>query len=131
MGQVFFRPLIDIGIVLSADHNTARLLKRILPEAKEMGSGGDGTLYTRRKEDMFQFAVMRTDSLDISLGVKINEAINLPEVAMSVDDGHANDKNVASYSTIGSETINVVDANNCEKFAFSGAKGFDESTGCR
>ena len=59
------------------------------------------------------------------------EAINLREVAMSGGDGHANDKNVASYSAIGSETINFVDAYDREKFSFSGAKGSDESTGCR
>ena len=74
---------------------------------------------------------MRTDSLGIAWGVKTDEAINLLGVAMSGDDGHANDKNVASYSAIGSETINVGDDYDREKFSFSGAKGFDESAGCR
>ena len=41
MEQASFRPLIDIGIALSADQNTARLLTRILLEAKEVGGGGD------------------------------------------------------------------------------------------
>ena len=40
-----FHRLIDIGIALSAEHNTGRLTERILLEAKEFCNADGGTLY--------------------------------------------------------------------------------------
>ena len=131
MEQASFRRLIDIGIALSAERDTDRLLERILLEAKDMGNADGGTLYIRTKEDTLQFAIMRTDSLGIARGGTTGEAITLPEVAMFGEQGAPNEKNVASYSAITGETINIEDAYDSDKFDFSGAKGFDESTGYR
>ena len=131
MEQASFRRLIDIGIDLSVERDTARLLERILLEAKDMGNADGGTLYIRTKEDTLQFAIMRTDSLGIARGGTTGEAITLPEVAMFSADGAPNEKNVASYSAITGETINIEDAYDSDEFDFSGAKGFDENTGYR
>ena len=92
MEQASFRRLIDIGIALSAERDTARLLERILLEAKDMVNADGGTLYIRTKEDTLQFAIMRTDSLGMAGGGTTGEAINLPEVAMYGADGIPNEK---------------------------------------
>ncbi|MBJ38562.1 MAG: diguanylate cyclase [Gammaproteobacteria bacterium] len=131
MEQASFHRLIDIGIALSVERDTARLLERILLEAKDMGNADGGTLYIRTKEGTLQFAIMRTDSLGISRGGTTGEAITLPEVAMFSADGAPNEKNVASYSAITGETINIEDAYDSDEFDFSGAKDFDENTGYR
>ena len=123
--------MIDIGIALSVERDKARLLERILLEAKDMGNADGGALYIRTKEDTLQFAIMRTDSLGIARGGTTGEAITLPEVAMCSADGAPNEKNVASYSAITGETINIEDAYDSDELDFSGAKDFDENTGYR
>ena len=50
---------------------------------------------------------------------------------MFSSDGAPNEKNVASYSAITGETINIEDAYDSDEFDFSGAKDFDENTGYR
>lgn len=131
MEQASFRRLIDIGIALSAERDSATLLERILLEAKDMGNADGGTLYILTKDDALQFAIMRTDSLGIARGGTTGQAIDLPEVEMYALGGAPNHKNVASYSAITGETINIADAYDSDQFDFSGAKLFDRSTGYR
>ena len=58
--QVSFKRLIDIGIALSAEKNSDRLMERILFEAKDMGKADGGTLYIRTDDDQLKFAILKT-----------------------------------------------------------------------
>ena len=57
--------LLRVGVALSAETDTNRLLETILLEAKELTRADGGTLYVRQDEDSLHFAIMRTDSLGI------------------------------------------------------------------
>ena len=60
--------LLRVGVALSAETDTNRLLETILLEAKELTRADGGTLYLRQDEDSIHFAIMRTDSLGIAIG---------------------------------------------------------------
>ena len=66
--QASFERLIAIGLALSAEKDTNRLMERILLEAKDMGNADGGTLYIRTKDDVLLFEIVRTDSLGIAQG---------------------------------------------------------------
>ncbi|MEM7365667.1 MAG: HD domain-containing phosphohydrolase [Pseudomonadota bacterium] len=127
--QASFRRLIDIGIALSAERDSDRLMERILLEAKDMGQADGGTLYIRNRDDQLEFKIVRTDSLGFAQGGTTGNEISLPPVNMYSDDGSPNNQNIVTYAANTGETINIADAYDSDQFDFSGTKRFDESTG--
>ena len=129
--QASFKRLIDIGIALSAEKDTNRLMERILLEAKDMGNADGGTLYIRTKNDELKFEIVRTDSLDIAQGGTTGIEVTLPPVAMYDENNQPNNQNNVTYSALTGKTINIADAYDSDEFDFSGTKKFDEGTGYR
>ena len=121
--------LIELGIALSAEHDHARLLERILVGAKEMANADGGTLYLTEGEGL-AFAIMRNDSLDIAKGGTTGEEITFPPLPL-YRDGAPNHNNVATHVALSGETVNVPDAYEAEGFDFSGTRKFDQGTGYR
>lgn len=131
-GEVNFHRLIEIGIALSAERDNARLMERILLEAKDICYADGGTLYLRTDENRLKFAIMRTDSLGIALGGTTGKEITFPPLPMcDPETGHENHKNVATHVALSGETTNIPDAYDSDDFDFSGTKKFDEGTGYR
>ncbi|MBV1878375.1 MAG: GAF domain-containing protein [Pseudomonadales bacterium] len=129
--QLSFARLIDIGLALSAETDSDRLMERILLEAKDIGNADGGTLYIRSNEDQLVFTIMRTDSLGIAQGGTTGKSILLPAVEMFGINGEPNLNNIVSYAANTGETIHVDDAYETDKFDFFGAKKFDEGMGYR
>ena len=127
-----FAKLIQIGIALSAERNHARLMERILIEAKDMCNADGGTLYLRTDIDSLKFEIMRTDSLDIALGGTTGKEITFPPIPMyNEKTGNPNHRNVATYVALTGESVNIPDAYEAEEFDFTGTRKFDEGTGFR
>jgi len=129
--QTQFKRLIDIGIALSAENDTNKLMERILLEAKELSHADGGTLYIRTKEDALKFEIIRNDSLGLAQGGTSGEEINIPPQPMYNADGSPNEKQMVSHAALWGETLNVVDAYDSVEFDFSGTKKFDQVTGYR
>ncbi|MFT5208555.1 MAG: HD-GYP domain-containing protein (c-di-GMP phosphodiesterase class II) [Flavobacterium sp.] len=129
--QVSFKRLIEIGIALSSEKDSDRLMETILLEAKDMGNADGGTLYIRTDDDKLEFVILKTDSLGISQGGTTGIDITLPPVPMYDENGRPNLNAIVSYAAISGETINVDDAYIVDDFDFSGPKKFDEATGYR
>jgi HD-GYP domain-containing protein (c-di-GMP phosphodiesterase class II) len=125
-----FKRLIDIGIALSAEKDTDKLMETILLEAKSIGKADGGTLYIRNGNEL-KFEIVRTDSLGIAQGGTTGEAVTIPPVKMVSDDGDPNEKNVVSYCAITGRSVNIENAYSSDEFDFSGTKKFDEMTGFR
>ena len=66
--EAMMEKLIEIGIALSADHNSDRLMESILREAKDLTNADGGTLYRRTDDDQLRFEIIRNDSLEIAKG---------------------------------------------------------------
>ena len=98
-----FQRLIEVGIALSAERDTNRLMERILLEAKDICNADGGTLYVRNEENALKFEIMHTDSLDIALGGTTGKEITLPPLRMyDPETGDVNRKNVATWTAISS-----------------------------
>ena len=114
--QASFRRLIDIGIALSAERDSDRLMERILLEAKDMGQADGGTLYIRNRDDQLEFKIVRTDSLGLAQGGTTGNEISLPPVNMFSEDGSPNNQNIVTYAANTGETINIADACDSDQY---------------
>ena len=124
--------LIDVGIALSAEHNTNRLIERMLLEAKDIYNADAGTLYLRTEDNTLKFEIMHTSSLDIMLGGASGKEISFPPIHMyDPKTGEKNKKNVATWAAISGELVNIADAYEDKEFDFSGTKRFDKKIGYR
>jgi HD-GYP domain-containing protein (c-di-GMP phosphodiesterase class II) len=119
-----------IGIALSSEKDTARLLENILIGAKELTNSDAGTIYTQTEEQTLQFEIIRTDSLNIAMGGTTGVDINFPPLPL-YKDGKPNTKMIAAYVALEGESSNIPDAYEAQGFDFSGTKAFDKNTGYR
>jgi len=120
----------NIGIALSSEHNSQRILELILQGAKQLTNADGGTLYTLNDNDELVFEIVSTDSLHIYMGGTSNHAIEFPHLSLHVD-GHENLSMVVTSAVINDKTINISDAYHAKGYDFSGTRKFDESTGYR
>lgn len=131
-GEHMTARLIELGIALSSERNTDRLLEMILIEAIGIYHADGGTLYLTTDDDTgLAFKIMRNDTLNVILGGTTGNDIPFPPVQLFKEDGTANRNNVASAVWHDKRTVNIVDAYDDEAFDFSGTKAFDEKMGYR
>ena len=124
--------LLRVGVALSAETDTNRLLETILLEAKELTRADGGTLYLRQDEDSLHFAIMRTDSLGIAIGGTTGRPTTLPPIPLrDPDTGAPNHRHIASYAALRRQSINIPNAYDTTRFDFSGTKAFDARNGYR
>ncbi|WP_271252329.1 GAF and HD-GYP domain-containing protein [Pseudanabaena sp. Chao 1811] len=122
----------EIGIALSAEKNTPKLLEMILRGAKTILNADAGTLYLATEDKRFlQFEIMMNDSLGTILVSKPDEPIPFPPLPLYDDKGKANETMVAARAAVYKQTINIPDAYTSETFDFSGTRAFDTRTGYR
>jgi HD-GYP domain-containing protein (c-di-GMP phosphodiesterase class II) len=124
--------LLRVGVALSAETDTNRLLETILLEAKELTRADGGTLYIRQDEDSLHFAIMRTDSLGIAIGGTTGRPTTLPPIPLrDPETGTPNHRHIASYAALRKQSINIPNAYDTTRFDFSGTKSFDARNGYR
>jgi len=121
--------LINIGISLSAEKNTERLLEHILVSAQDLTHADGGTLYLLQENDTLTFEMMRTRSLNITLGGSTHEPVQLSPISLFDDQGKPNNKTIAAFAALTGEVINIENAYNEQGFNFQGTKDYDKKTG--
>lgn len=121
-----------VGISLSREKDTSRLLEAILVAAKKITNADGGTLYRVDTESrLVHFEILRTDSLNIAMGGTTGVEVPFYPVRLYADDGAPNNSMVVAYSVLQDETVNIADAYAAEGFDFTGTKNFDRKTGYR
>ncbi len=121
----------SIGIALSSELDTQRLLEIILQGAQELTHADGGTLYTVTDDAKLKFEIMRNQSLNVDMGGTTGKPIPFPLLPIYLEDGKPNTKMVAAYSVVNTQTVNIQDAYLTEGFDFSGTRKFDEAMGYR
>jgi len=122
--------LLEIGVALSAEQDTDRLLERILGGARALTGADAGTVY-RARDGHLHFDTVQNDSLGLQLGGTSGEPIDFPPLPLRADDGTPNNRNVAAYAAVHGETVRIDDAYDAQGFDFSGARAMDARTGYR
>ncbi len=123
-----------IGIVLSKERDTTRLLETILFAAKGLTHADGGTLYLMQEEAgerTLKFEIVRTDSLGIAMGGTTGVPVPFHPINLIGKDGQPNNSMVVAYAALHDSTVNIADAYVAEGFDFSGTKNFDMKTGYR
>ncbi len=118
--------LTEIGISLSTEKDSLRLLESILVGAKELTNADAGSLYTAYDDDagnrMIRLDVLQTDSLGIHQGGTSEQEISIQPIPLVNEDGTENLSNVVSYCINCSKTVNIEDAYNHKGFDFEGMR---------
>ncbi len=119
----------EIGVALSAEHDTPKLLELIMMGAKSLTRADGGSLYFLH-DGSLSFEIISNDSLDIQMGGTSGNEITFPPIPLVVD-GMENHANVVTHCVLSGKTINIADAYNEDGFDFSGTREFDSKTGYR
>jgi HD-GYP domain-containing protein (c-di-GMP phosphodiesterase class II) len=121
-----------VGVALGAERDRDTLIEMILVEAKKLCNADGGTLYLRTEDDQLRFAILRSDSLGMSLGGSTKVPIELPNLPLfERATGQPNTKNVATYCALQRRVINIPDAYHASGFDFSGTIAFDRRNNYR
>ncbi|CDK97385.1 conserved protein of unknown function [Magnetospirillum gryphiswaldense MSR-1 v2] len=131
IAQVKLERLVGLGIAMSSERDSNKLMEMILMGAKDLTNADGGTLYMRTEEDTLRFQILRNDTLGVAVGGASGELPNIPAVAMKDAEGKPNHRNVVSHCVNSEVTVNIVDAYDASQFDFSGTKIFDERNGYR
>lgn len=124
--------LVEIGIALSAEKDTGRLLELILLGAKSITHADGGTLYSVDEESRtVRMEIVRTDSLDYAMGGSTGNAIPFEPIPLYDENEKPNNHMVVTYAVLNDRTVNIPDAYDAEGFDFSGTRKFDHNTGYR
>jgi HD-GYP domain-containing protein (c-di-GMP phosphodiesterase class II) len=122
----------EVGIALSVEKNTPKLLEMILQAAKSMLNADAGTLYLATEDKRYLlFEIIMNDSLGIMMGAQLGEPIPFDPLPLYGDEGKPNKTMVAAYAALYKQTINIPDAYIAEGFDFAGTRAFDIKTGYR
>ena len=121
----------DIGIALSSEPDSKRLLETILLGAKELTNADGGTLYTVTDDDTLKFEIMHTLSLGISIGGTTGKPVPFPPLPLYLKNKKPNINMVAATCVLIDQTINIADAYTAEDFDFSGTRAFDDKMAYR
>jgi phosphoserine phosphatase RsbU/P len=118
--------ILPIGIALSAEKNFDRLLESILLQAKSVCHADGGTLYLH-EDNGLRFAIMRNDSLNITMGGATGEAMPDLKVPLYEETSREpNYHNIASYVALRGHSVNIPDISQANEFDFSGTRAFDQ-----
>ena len=121
----------EIGIALSAEKNTPKLLEMILKGAKTILNADAGTLYLASENKKYlQFEIIMNDSLGTMMSAK-REPITFESLPLYDELGQPNNTMVAAHAALHKKTINIPDAYTAEGFDFAGTRAFDTNTGYR
>ncbi len=119
----------EIGIALSAESDTPKLLELIMMGAKSLTHADGGSLYFLQDGEL-SFEIISNDSLDLQMGGTSGNEITFPTIPLVVD-GEENHRNVVTHCVLAGETVNIADAYNEDGFDFTGTREFDSNTGYR
>ena len=123
--------LVSLGIAMSAEQNSDKLMEMVLLGAKELTNADGGTLYIIGDDNKLDFQLIHNDTLGIALGGTSGNALNIPSVPLFDETGEPNHHNVVSFCVHEARTVTIPDAYDSSEFDFSGTRAFDERNGYR
>lgn len=122
--------LINIGVELSTEQDTTKLLEHILVSAKELSNADGGTIYSITEKKTLKFETLMNDTLGMYMGGTSGKDIPFPDIPMYID-GEPNHNALVAYAVVSDTVINIEDAYNTGDYDMSGARNMDEKTGYR
>ncbi|HUR36104.1 MAG TPA: SpoIIE family protein phosphatase [Vicinamibacterales bacterium] len=124
--------ILPLGVSLSTEKNTERLLEQILLQAKAMCAADAATLYVRTSDDRLKFSIMLTDSLGVAHGGTTGKDIALAPLRLrDPQTGEPNHRNIASWVALHGRSVNIDDIYAVADFDFTATREFDHRNNYR
>src|SRR5947208_2751139 len=93
--------VVPVVISLSVEQDFDRLLERILLATKSICNADAGTLYLRSADDRLQFMIMRTTSLNLTVGGPSGSPVPYSPLRLYEEGtGKPNHHNVATFAAL-------------------------------
>jgi HD-GYP domain-containing protein (c-di-GMP phosphodiesterase class II) len=121
----------QVGIALSRERDTTRLLETILVTAKRITNADGGTLYRVTEDGALKFEIVHTDSLGLAMGGTTGIAIPFHPIPLYDKAGKRILSNVVTYAYHSDTSLNIADAYSEDGFDFTGTKEIDHENGYR
>ena len=117
--------ILPLGIALSTEHDTDRLLERILREAQDICNADAGIVYLRDAETL-RYSLMNIQSRHLSLGGK--QGRSMPFAPLSLFDGRGKPRyqDVAVCVALKNQSINIPHIDKAHDFDFSTLRSVDK-----
>lgn len=114
-------------IRLSQPNTTGTVFERVLEEAMTVTHADGGTIYWYRNDapTRLDFVTMKNRSLGLNFDTTNGEPLGIAPLLLE-DSGEPNLQNVATFTAITKQVVNIDDAYNNTTFDFSGMKTFDQ-----
>lgn len=122
------RHLIDIGISLSVERDTTRLLERILTSAQTLTQADGGTIYSVTADKSLKFETLINNSLNMYMGGSSGVPIPFPSIPIYTE-GEVNQHAIVAIAAAEGEMIHIPDAYACQQYDLSAARTMDQRTG--
>lgn len=113
------KKLLNVGVLLSAERDLARLLEHILDCVMDLSNCDAGTLYLLH-DDALYFRIMRNQTLKTYSGGSVIP--KLPPVPLTRES-------VCSLAVLDDKTIRIADVRNCQEYDLTGPIRYDAMTG--
>ncbi len=122
------RHLIDIGISLSVERDTTRLLEHILTSAQTLTQADGGTIYSVTADKSLKFETLINNSLNMYMGGSSGVPIPFPSIPI-YKEGQVNQHAIVAIAAAEGEMIHIPDAYACQQYDLSAARSMDQRTG--
>jgi HD-GYP domain-containing protein (c-di-GMP phosphodiesterase class II) len=122
--------LISIGIQLSTEKDTNKILEQILLSAKSISNSDGGTIYSITPDNELKFETLLNDTLGMSMGGTTGKPIPFPTIPLYIDK-EPNKKALVALAAATNQVVNIEDAYEVKEYDMTGARNMDEKTGYR
>lgn len=118
--------LAQIGIALSLEKDSSKLLEMILLEAQYIAKADGGTLYFLNEDNMLEYQIIRNDTLNIAYGGMGFERPPFPPMPLFTANGEPNYSKQVANAVLRKTTINIHDVSKTDAYDFVGTRNFDK-----
>lgn len=121
--------LVHVGIELSTEKDTTKLLEKILLASKRLSHADGGTIYGVTADKKLKFDTLFNDSLGLLMGGSSGKPIPFPGIPIFTEEGEINTANLVAHSAAIQEVINIEDVYAITDYDLSGPRNMDKKTG--
>lgn len=117
----------ELLVRLSQPKGPDAIFERVLDEAMRVTRADGATIYWYRDDapSRLEFVALKNTSLNLSFNTFESETRDIAPLLLQ-EQGEPNLQNVATFTAISKQVVNIDDAYNNTTFDFSGMRGFDE-----
>lgn len=117
----------ELLVRLSQPKQTDAIFERVLDEAMRATKADGGTIYWFRQDApaRLEFVALKNSSLNLSYSALESATRDIAPLLLT-ENGEPNLQNVATFTAISKQVVNIDDAYNNTTFDFSGMKRFDQ-----